>query len=195
MAVGGFPFGRKFRMYTSEMTDDELTGWASRIADSLIGSAKDKIDDAEYRKREAVPLILDILVRYPLTEQELKYLDREIRKGHGCPYDIILDEAKECDGDYADNLELLIRDVLSSPFKDRKRLSDGAVEFIYDSVTEMLGWRWGDWYWPGSNDSWEIEKSAWYFPANENDRLGLHERHLRDFYREPWQDLPPYSLF
>ena len=89
--------------------------------------------------------------------------------------------AKEGD-DYDGELELFLRDALSDPFKCRKRLSCGAVEFIYDTVTEMLEWEWGDWYWPGSNDSWETEKRAWYFPANENDRLGLHERHLRDFY-------------
>lgn len=167
-------------MNTSEMTADERTAWASRIADSLIGSAKDKIDDAEYRKREAVPLILDILESYPLTEQELKYLDREIRKGHMWSYDALLYMAKECDEDYADYLELYLRAELSSPFKRRKRLSDGAVEFIYDATTEMLETE--GWYWPGSNDSWEEERRVWFFPANENDRLGLHERHLRDFY-------------
>lgn len=166
-------------MKTSEMTADERTGWASRIARSLIDSAKDRIDDAEYRKREAVPLILDILESYPLTEQELKYLDREIRKGHVCPYDATLDMAKESD-DYDGELECYLRYDLSDPFKWRKRLSDGAVEFIYDATTEKLNKE--DWYWPGSNDSWEEEESEWYFPANENDRLGLHERHLRDFY-------------
>jgi hypothetical protein len=172
-------------MKTSEMTADERTAWASKIARSLIDSAMDKIPDEECRMHEIVPTILGILESYPLTEQELKYLGREIRKGHVCPYDIILGRVLEIveesdEHDYNDELELLLRDVLSSPFKWRKRLSDGAVEFIYDAVTEKLNR--DDWYCPGSNDSWETEKSAWYFPANENDRLGLHERHLRDFY-------------